>query len=43
MAYSVAACAAVAVREPQACVMSHFVNKYISLLLIIHVNIFKRW
>lgn len=42
MAYSVTAHAVVAVLQPQACVMSHFVNKNLSLFLIIHVNSFKR-
>lgn len=42
MAYSVTGHAVVAVLEPQACVISHFVNKYLSLFLIIHVNRFKR-
>lgn len=41
MAYSVTG-HAVAVLEPQACVISHFVNKYLSLFLIIYVNRFKR-
>lgn len=42
MAYSVTVHAVVAVLEPQARVISHFVNKYLSLFLIIHVNRFKR-